>query len=103
KIVNNIFDSLLTESDTFPISVMQSGDDVLIMNNTVSNSLYHRPVRSSATNVKIIGNNFTDDVGGIELSSKGSGFVVNNVIRSGSPVSTSEEGYTVENNTLIRD
>lgn len=101
KIVNNIFDSLLTESSDFPISVMQSGDDVLIMNNTVSNSTYHRPLRSNATNVKIIGNNFTDYSGGIELSSTGSGFVVNNVIKASNVISTSPEGYTVENNVLI--
>lgn len=101
KIVNNIFDSLLTESTNFPISVMQSGDDVLIMNNTISNSLYYRPLRSNATNVKIIGNNFTDNLGGIELSSTGSGLVVNNVIKASNVISTSPEGYTVENNVLV--
>ena len=98
---NNFLTDLLIESTEYAMSFYQSSEKVFVYSNTVANSQYHRPLRSSATDVRIVNNIFTDYIGGIELSSTGSGLVVNNVIKASNVISTSPEGYTVENNVLI--
>ena len=96
---NKIKDSLITTSE-YLISNTRKPDNITISNNKVFNTFYHRPIRTSATNVRIVGNLFPDGYGGIELTD-GSGVVANNVLNAANAISTSEVGYTVGNNILI--
>ena len=101
KVVNNIIDSLLIDDTRYPMSFMQSGDNTTIMGNIITGTSYYRPLRSNSTNVRIIGNVFTDFVGGIEVSSTGNGIVANNIVKAQNVISTPGENYQVENNTLV--
>lgn len=98
---NNFLTDLLIESTEYPMSFYQSSEKVFVYSNTVTNSQYHRPLRSSATDVRIINNIFTDYLGGIELTEGGSGVISGNVLNATNVISTSEYSYVVENNVLI--
>lgn len=98
---NNFLTDLLTENTDYPMSFIQSPENHFVYSNTIANSQYHRPMRSSATNVRIVNNVFTDYLGGIELYESGSGVVTGNVLNAQNVISTSEFSYKVENNVLI--
>lgn len=101
KFSNNFLTDLLIESTEYPMSFYQGSEKVFVYSNTITNSQYHRPLRSSATDVRIVNNIFTDYLGGIELTEGGSGVISGNVLNAINVISTSEYSYIVENNVLI--
>jgi len=101
KFSNNFLTDLLIESTEYPMSFYQGSEKVFVYSNTIAKSQYHRPLRSSATDVRIVNNIFTDYFGGIELTEGGSGVISGNVLNATNVISTSEYSYVVENNVLI--
>ena len=97
---DNILKDLLTTTDDYPMSFINECENISIIGNTIKNSQIKRSLRTTSINVEIIGNNFNNENGVMEVTG-GNGVVANNIVKGYTVISTETPDHTLHSNVNI--